>query len=304
MKTLPNGVYPTMVTPFNEQGQIDYGDVERLMDFYRRCGTEGIFAVCQSSEMFYLTLEERVALTRYIVNHADAGTTVIASGHIADTIDQQIEDARQIADQGIHSYVLISNKLDPENEGDDAFKRNAEKILKALPEITFGIYECPYPYKRLLSPELLRWCAQTDRFLFLKDTSCDSRMIREKLEAVKGSRLKIFNANSSTLPETLEMGVSGFSGVMGNFHPDLYVWLCKNYKSQPEKARAVGDFLSLSSVIEARQYPVCAKYYLQTQGIFSTEKSRVLQDTVLPLSFRREVDALHRLSQMCRQAID
>ncbi len=30
---------------------------------------------------------------------------------------------------------------------------------------------------------------------------------------------------------------AGYSGVMANFHPDLYVWLCKNYKKQPEKAQ-------------------------------------------------------------------
>ncbi|HAN44127.1 MAG TPA: dihydrodipicolinate synthase family protein [Ruminococcaceae bacterium] len=297
MNILPNGVYPTMLTPFDENGKIDYEDVERLIEFYHKNNTEGIFAVCQSSEMFYLTIDERVELAKFIVDHAPKNMTIIASGHIADTIEQQIEDAKKIAAQGVHSYVFISNKLDPNNDGDDVFKKNAETILNAIPDYTFGIYECPYPYKRIVSPELLKWCAQTGRFSFLKDTCCDSRMIKQKLDAVKGSQLKIYNANSATLLETLKMGASGFSGVMGNFHPDLYVWLCKNYESQPEKAQLVSNFISIFSAIECRMYPKCGKYSLKNKGIFKTDVSRVIKETELPFSFMKEVESLDRCAE-------
>jgi 4-hydroxy-tetrahydrodipicolinate synthase len=300
MKVLPNGVYPTMLTPFNENNEIDYRDVEKLISFYSESGIEGIFAVCQSSEMFYLSIEERVKLTKFIVDNAPKHMTVIASGHIADTINQQIEDAKRISSQGIHSYVFISNKLDPDNKGDEVFKENAQMLLDAIPDMTFGIYECPYPYKRVVSPELLKWCADTGRFLFLKDTCCDSRMIEKKLKAAEGSSLKIFNANSATLLETLKMGASGFSGVMGNFHPDLYKWLCDNYKKEPQKAGIVSDFLGVASVIEARSYPTCGKYYLSLKNIFSSTNSRVQKDLELPFAYKREVEQLDRLTDVIR----
>lgn len=300
MKVLPNGVYPTMLTPFNENNEIEYKEVEKLISFYSESGVEGIFAVCQSSEMFYLSLEERVNLTRFIVDNAPNHMTVIASGHIADTVEQQIEDAKRISAQGVHSYVFISNKLDPGNNGDEVFKENAEKLLEAMTDMSFGIYECPYPYKRIVSPELLKWCADTGRFLFLKDTCCDSKMIEKKLKAVEGSALKIFNANSSTLLETLKMGASGFSGVMGNFHPDLYKWLCTNFAKELQKAGLVSDFLGVASVIEARSYPTCAKYYLTLKNIFSSTASRVHKDLELPLSFKREVEQLDRLTDIVR----
>ena len=303
MKVLPNGVYPTMLTPFNKNNEIDYQDVEKLISFYSEAGTEGIFAVCQSSEMFYLTIEERVKLTRFIVDNAPKSMTIIASGHIADTIELQIEEAKKIAAQGIHSYVFISNKLDPYNMGDDIFKKNAQKLLEAIPDMTFGIYECPYPYKRIISPELLKWCADTGRFSFLKDTCCDSRMIEKKIKAVEGSSLKIFNANSSTLLETMKMGVSGFSGVMGNFHPDLYKWLCDNYTKEPKKAELVSDFLGIASVIETRNYPTCGKYYLTLKKIFASTHSRVQKDLELPFSFKAEVEQLDRFTDVIRRML-
>ncbi|GJM75481.1 hypothetical protein HMSSN036_76970 [Paenibacillus macerans] len=70
-----------------------------------------------------------------------------------------------MAGTGIDALVLITNRLAREEEGDDVWKRNLERLLKELPEqIPLGFYECPYPYKRLISPELLRWSAGTGRF--------------------------------------------------------------------------------------------------------------------------------------------
>ncbi len=72
-------------------------------------------------------------------------------------------------------------------------------------------------------------------------------MINEKLRAVDGMGLKIFNANSASLLETLKMGCAGFSGVMANFHPEIYSWLCKNFEKEPEKAKKIQAFLGFAS---------------------------------------------------------
>ena len=62
---------------------------------------------------------------------------------------------------------------------------------------------------------------------------------------------------------TLNAGAAGFSGVMANFHPEMYAWLCDNYASQPDLAQRVQNFLGLASCIEGHMYPVCAKKYLK-----------------------------------------
>ena len=57
-----SGLWPVMLTPFTDEGNIDYASLERLIDWYERNGATGLFAVCQSSETFYLSLRERVEL--------------------------------------------------------------------------------------------------------------------------------------------------------------------------------------------------------------------------------------------------
>ena len=72
-KVFPGGVWPVMLTPFTQQGQVDYPALERLVDWYIDHGVKGLFAVCQSSEMFALSLDERVEIARRVVRQAGAG---------------------------------------------------------------------------------------------------------------------------------------------------------------------------------------------------------------------------------------
>jgi 4-hydroxy-tetrahydrodipicolinate synthase len=296
---ISDGVWPTMVTPFTERDEVDYEALERMIDWYIKHGVDGLFAVCQSSEMFCLSLEERVKVAAFVKEKAAGRVPVIASGHISDSFDDQVEELNKMAATGIDALVFITNRLAAEDESDEVLWNNLEKLLQRIPQdIPLGFYECPYPYKRIVSPEILRKCAETGRFLFLKDTSCDVGNITEKMEAIAGKGLKIYNANSATLLETLKLGTAGYSGVMANFHPELYVWLTRNAAQKPEQASGLADFLSIASLIERQLYPVNAKYYLMLEGVLTNYRCRSKNHDEFTATNRLEVEQLHRLSKM------
>ena len=159
--------------------------------------------------------------------------------------------------------MLVSNRLDIHNQGDRVWLENAEKLLSKInPNLVLGIYECPMPYKRLLSKEILNWCKETGRFRFIKDTCCDPDMLTERLNILRNSNVKLFNANGQTLLHSLREGAAGYSGIMANFHPDLLSWLFDNFEKEPEKAETLSDFLSMAAFTESPAYPCTAKYYL------------------------------------------
>lgn len=301
MNAIADGVWPTMVTPYTDSGRIDYNALEAMLDWYLERGVDGLFAVCQSSEMFYLSLEERVELAGFVKRGVGGRIPVIASGHIADTEDGQAEEIERIAATGIDAFVLVTNRFAAQEEPDSVWIGRAERLLQRLPGIPLGLYECPYPYKRLLSPEVLEWCALTGRFSFLKDTSCSLDEMRGKLETVGGSGLKLFNANSTTLLGSLRLGAAGFSGVMGNFHPELYAWLVGNWEKEPERAEWVQAFLSLASLAENHPYPVNAKYHLQQEGIPISLNSRSRDARSLTTAQRMEVDNIRFLAELIKE---
>ena len=68
-----------MITPFTNDNQIDYSALEQMIDWYINHKADGLFAVCQSSEMWHLSLKERVDLAQFTVQKTDSRIPVIAS---------------------------------------------------------------------------------------------------------------------------------------------------------------------------------------------------------------------------------
>ena len=280
MGRIAKGIWPTMITPFTEDHHVDDRALGAMMDWYVKQGCDGVFALCQSSEMFFLTLEERVRLARKCVELAGDRLQVIASGHISDSRDGQIEELKAIWETGVRAVVLVSNRLAKQDEDDDVWIANASYLLEALPDVTFGMYECPYPYKRLVTEKTMTWMVKTGRFAFLKDTCCHAPTIRERLQMIRqhtpanAEPMGLYNANTLTLLESLQDGADGFCGVMGNLHPDLYQWLYRNFRKEPIRARDLQAGLTMLSSLESNTYPVCAKKHMQDVGIPMTLVTR------------------------------
>ena len=297
MKVIPNGVYPVMITPFTADNKIDWDATQRLINWYDEQGCKGIFAVCQSSEMFFLSKEERYQLAKFVIDNTPKHMHVVVSGHVAEKLDDQVREAQAIVDAGAESYVFISNQFAKENESDDVAMKSIEYLISHIEAESFGVYECPAPYKRLLTPEMLKWMASTGKFSFLKDTCCDLGQLKAKCDAVKGTDLKIFNANAATLLESMKMGVAGYSGVMANFHAKLYAWLVDNYEKEPERAEKLMDFLGAASMVECQVYPVNCKYHANLMGVPMDIMTRTKSADLLTGSKKLEIEQFYGIEQ-------
>ena len=297
-----NGVFPTMITPYKKDGSIDYDATRQLTEFYIRNGCHGIFAVCQSSEMAFLSLDERVKLAKCVSDEANHRVSVVASGHCGNSIEEQVYEINAISETGIDAFVFASNRFDIHNDGDNVWLKNAERALSGIkPDISLGIYECPMPYKRLLTPKIIDWCIKTGRFKFIKDTCCDPDMLTQRLEQLNGSDCKLFNANIQTLLYSLKKGAAGYSGIMANFHPNLIVWLCENFEKQPEKAEMLSNVLSMCGFTEGPAYPCTAKYYLNKIGITMEESTRSSDVKRLNSYQKLIIEQLQSLVQECER---
>ncbi|BBV78912.1 dihydrodipicolinate synthase family protein [Raoultella sp. Lac2] len=281
MKTI-NGIVPVMLTPFTAGDRIDYPALAKLIDWYLEKGVDALFAVCQSSEMQFLSLEERVELANFVVQHVNGRIPVIASGHISDDIDAQKSELLAMAQTGIDALVLVTNHLDPRNEGSEVFYATLNTLLDTLPaSLPLGLYECPAPYRRLLSDDEFTWCANSGRFVVLKDVSCDLPTVERRVRLAQGTPLNVINANAAIAWPAILAGSQGFSGVFTNFHPELYSWLWREGKNQRLVADELAIFLSLGAVTETLGYPKNAKIYHQRLGTFDSINCRVNKDDVL-----------------------
>lgn len=276
-------IFTTMITPYLSNGAVDYETVKRYTEWYVNKGLSGIFAVCQSSEIFYLSLEERVAINKCVwetVQRLNKETgknvKVVSSGHVSYDFNEQVRELNAIWESGTDALILITNRLDPHNEGDDVFIRNAERLIEQLPaEAKLGLYECPYPYKRLVNKRILDWCLKTGRFYYMKDTCCDGALLKERCEQVAGTQFALLNANCQTLLESMRYGGQGYCGIMCNFHPELYVKLGEIYDKDPAQAELIQDLIGAFGFTEGGlPYPLTAKYNMCLEGMESALISR------------------------------
>jgi len=276
-----SGIFPVMITPFDDQGAVDWHGLEALIHWYLNHGAEALFAVCQSSEMQHLSLSERQDLARFTVKTVAGKIPVIASGHIAYRVDDQVDELNAMASTGIDCLVLVTNRLDAASPSPSRFRQSLNDVTKQLPsELSLGLYECPAPYRRLLLDDEIKALADDPRFVFLKDVSCDLNIIKKRLLLAKGSALSINNANAAIAYDALKVGVDGFCGVFTNFHPDLYRWLQDHGASHPDLAHDLSIFLALAASTEPMGYPKLAKLYHQKIGTFQSIYSRAVTEDI------------------------
>lgn len=260
---------PVMITPFNLKAQIDMGMVEYLVDFYLEAGVKGFFANCLSSEMYSISEDERLDLTRHVVRYVNGRVPVVATGSFGLTIPDKALFTEKLHDTGVDSVIMITGHFANVDEPDEVLLQRFEQMFSLTGNISLGLYECPAPYKRVITPEILRTLLATNRLIYHKDTSCSVDQVKAKLAVVEGSRLEFYDAHTPNGVSSMQMGAAGMSSISGNFYPEILVWLCNhvNDESRQEDVKWIQEELRRVDPLIHVAYPLSAKYFMQLRGM-------------------------------------
>ncbi|HEX8020690.1 dihydrodipicolinate synthase family protein [Mucilaginibacter sp.] len=277
MEQSKKGFIPVMLTPFKDNGAVDYVALTRLTEMYLHAGAAGVFANCLSSEMFELSGEERLAIIKHVVETVDGAVPVVATGTFGGLIEKQADFVKRVYDTGTSAVIAITSLLANVDEPDTVFNDRVFELFDQTATIPLGFYECPVPYKRLLSAEQLHHFVATGRVIYHKDTCLNLDVVKQKLEASKiNPAFGLYDAYMVHAVESLKAGSAGLSCIQGNFFPELIVWLCDHYAdaSRQHEVAMVQEFLTENMDVMHNVYPVIAKYYLTKRGLKITTTTR------------------------------
>src|SRR5690606_34455925 len=270
MSEKPKGFVPVMLTPFKENGAVDYDGLTKLTELYLNAGAAGLFANCQSSEMFDLTAEERLAVTKHVVTVANGAVPVVAAATFGGKIERQADFVKRMYDTGIEAAIVVTNMLAGELEAEELFNERVHLLFDLTPGIPFGFYECPEPFKRVLTAAQLQQFVATGRVVYHKDTCLDIGLVKAKLTATKSvTAFGLYDAYMVHAVESLKAGSAGLSCIQGNYYPELVVWLCENYANTEKQAEVtkVQEFFATNMDVMHDTYPASAKYILGQRGL-------------------------------------
>ncbi len=282
-----------MLTPFQETGAVDYPALAQLVDFYLETGAAGLFATCLSSEMYELTEEERLEVTRFVVDQTAGRVPVVATGTFGGPIAQQADFVKRIYKTGIHAVIVITSLIAGEDESDAAFLDRMHQLIDQTDGIPLGFYECPVPYKRLISAEILSELLPTGRLIYHKDTCLDDQEVARRIAAGAGYQFGLYDAYMVNAVSSLRAGAAGLSCIQGNEFPELIVWLCNNFdnpEKQPDIDRVQQFFVDCMELVHTA-YPTIAKYTLQKRGLPISLYTRREVGLLTP-ELQRDMDAL------------
>ncbi|GAB3023017.1 dihydrodipicolinate synthase family protein [Spirosoma pulveris] len=293
MKTATKGFIPVMLTPFTDSGSIDFDALTRLTEFYLEAGAAGMFANCLSSEMFELSESERLQLIRHVIKVVNGAVPVVATGTFGGPMEQQADFIKQVHDTGTEAVILITGLLADEADSEAVFTENVFQLLDYTESIPVGFYECPVPYKRLISPENLKLFVDTGRVIYHKDTCLDIHQIEEKLRLASRPGFGLYDAYMAHAVASLKAGSAGLSCIQGNYFPELIVWLCQHYDDaeQPGKVARVQQFLIDKMDVMHQVYPITSKYFLQQRGLDLSTFTRREVGTFTP-EIARQINGL------------
>jgi 4-hydroxy-tetrahydrodipicolinate synthase len=295
METTEKKFVPVMITPFNLKAKVDLDAVSVLVEFYLAAGAKGFFANCLSSEMFSISEDERLELTKHVVNCVNGRVPIVATGSFGLTIEDKAEFSKKIFDTGIDAVILITGHYANVDDPDEMLLRNFDKMFRLTEGIPLGLYECPAPYKRVLTPEVFKILLDTKRLIYHKDTSIQLEQVKAKLDLAKNvENFEFYDAHTPNAMYSLQMGAKGMSSISGNFYPEAMIWMCNN-ATNPEKEKDVRWLQSELTRVDPlihQAYPMSSKYFLRKRGLPVRTISRATALELTPQQ-KQTLDEMH-----------
>ncbi|MFF1695849.1 dihydrodipicolinate synthase family protein [Streptomyces sp. NPDC058257] len=224
------GVVPPVCTPLDSRGEVDTASLARLVDHLVDGGVHGLFALGSTSEVAYLTDEQRATVLETVVNAADGRVPVLA-GVIDTTTARVVEHATAAAALGADALVATAPFYTRTHEKEIAghFRR-----LRASVDLPLFAYDIPVAVHSKLGSGLVRALAEDGTLAGLKDSSGDEGGLRRLIVELGGRDgraqgsapdFSVLTGSELTVDAALLAGVDGVVPGIGNVDPAGYVRL-------------------------------------------------------------------------------
>jgi 4-hydroxy-tetrahydrodipicolinate synthase len=260
------GSLVALVTPMQENGQVDFEALERLVEFHIANATDGLVAVGTTGESATLTMDEHIAVVETVVRQAGGRVPVVAGAGSNNTA-HAIELARQMQACGAEMLLSVApyyNK--PSQEGIYRhFRSQAEAV-----EIPVILYNVPGRTVADLANDTVLRLAEIDNIVGLKDATANIARHCDLLRHVP-SDFALYSGEDSTSMAFMLCGGHGVISVTANVAPRLMSQLCQAaLAGDILLARALNDKLQdLHQQLFIEPSPAPSKWALARLGLIS-----------------------------------
>lgn len=186
-----SGVFPYLVSPIDERGQVKKTVLTRLVNDLIDAGVHGLTPLGSTGEFAYLNREQRHSIVEVVVRATRRRVPVVA-GVAATTISDAIEQVKTYDAVGVDGILAILEAYFPVAEDGVVAYFTAVANSTALPVV---LYTNPQFQRSDLSLPAIERLSNVKNILYLKDASSDTGRLLTIINAV-GDRIRVFSASA------------------------------------------------------------------------------------------------------------
>ena len=235
-----SGSIVAIVTPMQADGAVDFGALDRLVQFHLDNRTDGIVAVGTTGESATLDVEEHIEVVRRVVAKVAKRIPVIA-GTGANATSEAIDLTRRAKQVGADACLLVTpyyNK--PTQEG---LYRHYKAIAEAV-EIPLVLYNVPGRTACDMQPETVARLADVKGIVGLKEASGSIERNR-KLRTLVGDKLTLLSGDDDLAVESTLEGFQGVISVTANVAPRaMHDAIAAALEGKADEARSINERLT------------------------------------------------------------
>lgn len=211
------GLFTAVVTPFNEQDQLDQEGLRRNLHFQLQHGVQGIVILGTTGEAPTLTPQEKEKIIEIAVEEVK-GKAFLMVGTGSYSTEQTIVSTRQAQEMGADAALIVTpyyNK--PTQEG---LYRHFSAICEAV-SFPLCIYNIQGRTGQNLQTETLQRLAAFPSILGVKEASGNMMQINEVLANIAKvySRFRLLSGDDALTLPIMALGGHGIISVVSNLIP-------------------------------------------------------------------------------------
>lgn len=258
------GSIVALVTPFDEEGNVDYRRLRELINWHIHQGTDAILVLGTTGETPALSEEEQDEIVRTAIEESGGRIPIIANSGGNNT-KKSLAKSIKYEKMGADGLLVITPYYNKPNETGmlEHFCTIADSV-----SIPVYIYNVPARTGICISPETVAKLSHHKNIAGIKEASGDISYVA-KLSRLIDDDFSIYSGNDDVTVALMSMGAVGTVSVWANLMPDKVAEMTHAYlEGETEKARKIQlENLNLINALFCETNPVPIKAIMNMRGM-------------------------------------
>ena len=258
------GAGVALVTPFREDGEVNYEKLEELLEEQIAGGTDAIISCGTTGESSTMSHEEHVEVVRFTCQKVKGRIPVIA-GTGSNSTKEAVYLSREAQKAGADGLLLVTPYYNKATQGGlvTHFKKIAESVT-----IPVLLYHIPGRTGVTMNPEtIVTLCKEVPNIVGVKEASGNFSAIAKIMHLAEGC-VDLYSGNDDQIVPLMSLGGKGVISVLSNGAPAQTHEICASWlRGDVKKSMQMQlDALPLVDALFCEVNPIPVKAALNLMG--------------------------------------